>query len=219
VSRMARLLLTGPCRTCGAVLTDEYTREQNERLVQVGPRDLRDSHARPDGTDGCLGSALVMAEWPTEEVQRRCAAGHWTSAVVPAGWMPSEPFGPAGQRCLVGGCTAILDFSEGIVPTSIVCAFVCSRCGGESTARVRLGGPIEHVLCMVPGCRFEDETRPPSFTLADVGDGILRRRCDVCFTTWEAPLDVPILECPNATCHARWSPADLPFPPEPNETD
>src|SRR5262245_43579185 len=122
---MARLLLTGPCRACGAELTGEYTREQNEQLVQVGPRDLRDSHARPDRPERCLGSALVMAEWPTEEVRRRCAAGHWTSAVVPAGWMPSEPFGPASQRCFVGGCTAIVDSPDEIVPTSIVCAFVC----------------------------------------------------------------------------------------------
>ena len=95
---------------------------------------------------------------------------------MPGDWIDSA-------ECAESPCRASVDLRKDVAIISVIPAFDCSACGETSPVRYRFGPPLTTVKCV--NCPADQDPRPPSFTIAVVGDRLLRVRCDVCGHTWE----------------------------------
>jgi hypothetical protein len=180
-SRLPTRRFEAPCRICGAMLVTELTRVQADGGLVA----IRGAHSSKRDGALCSGYASAIATWPVQQVRRRCARGHESRALAPEGWMPPEPLDPAIPRvCSLPACTARVDFRETIVSVWLRPPFTCQFCGEVSEGAWRRGEPLLRILCQ--RCRKEQgDPAPASFSVADVGPGLFRTRCERCASTWE----------------------------------
>lgn len=193
MAKMLKRRFHGPCAICGVMLVTELSLEQADgRMVEV-----RGVHQSPGGGE-CSGSAKFIALWPTDRVRRRCPQGHTAVAFVGEGWMPGEFHFPI--QCTERGCFAEVTPAADPDPqlVSFIAPFSCEYCGTNSPLRARRGEALREVMCK--DCRMVQSSQPPSFTIADVGEGQMRIRCEVCGWTWET--EEAVFRCPRPSCRS-----------------
>jgi DNA-directed RNA polymerase subunit RPC12/RpoP len=193
MSERQRRLLTGNCPECSARLEVFFTREADGQLLTIAGRH------KPPGAGSCGGSVKVIALWPAEIIERHCEKGHETRVVVQEGWMPGETLDPA--TCTTPGCSGRVLMKADVACTTIRGAFVCSRCGAPNGSRARSGAPLELIVCKA--CQEAQTVAPATFTIAVVGAGQFRMRCESegCWFTWET--EVAVARCPKCGSHAE----------------